>query len=301
MTKNNNLERLVEPSEDINAETRMAESEAQHAIRLIDEGKMSLTYDKAFSTAMYNNRKLAQYFVDVVFGKGMVEIDSISTEEQLRFKIDGRAMILDVLCRDEKHGILVNIEMQKSNPYDIPLKMRLYQSYIDSTQHPTDTEIRDVKKLLMLYFVNGDLFGKGRLIYEPPEDYWAFGGRPFKDRVRRVIVNLAYKGDGDRELLNLVEDLNQTKLQDMHSNLMKNALELVLERGRIMWSKGFECGAYEYWVRHETEMFEKGKAESKEEIALNIYREEGFGAERISRLVGMSVPEVEAILKKTEL
>ena len=72
-----------------------------------------------------------------------------------------------------------------------------------------------------------------------------------------------------------------------------------------MWSKGFECGAYEYWVRHETEMFEKGEAsglgKSKEEIALNIYREEGFGAERISRLVGMSVPEVEAILKKTEL
>ena len=76
-----------------------------------------------------------------------------------------------------------------------------------------------------------------------------------------------------------------------------------------MWSKGFECGAYEYWVRHETEMFEKGEAsgfkkgeaKAMKRNVLNIYREEGFGAERISRLVGMSVPEVEAILKKTEL
>ena len=84
-----------------------------------------------------------------------------------------------------------------------------------------------------------------------------------------------------------------------------------------MWSKGFECGAYEYWVRHEKEMFEKGFvagfekgfvagfekgcAEVKSSVAIKLHNLENYDKEKIARILTMTASEVESILKKTEL
>ena len=267
---------------------------------------MCLAYDRAFTLAMCQSSDLAQHILDAVLGKDVVHVDSFSTEKEFRYYIGGRAMRLDFFGLDQKNNKLINIEMQMSNIGEVPVKMRLNQSYIDRSHPRIGSSLKKICGLIVLFFVNADIFGQGKAIYEPPLDYWSKGGHPFNDGVRRIIVNLKYQGKENTELCHLIEDLKQTNLHKMHSNIMKNALQLVLEGGRDMWIKAFKGGPYDAYMlqfaKGEASGIKKGEAkgEAKKAVAtvMHLRRVKGLSAEEISDLVGYPLDEVRAILDK---
>ena len=276
--------------------------EYEKMMQMIADGTMSLSYDRAFTFAMSQNLALPQHMLDCVLGKGVVRVDSVSTEKELRYKVGGRAMRLDFFGTDLSRRKIVNIEMQMNNIDDVPYKMRLNQSYIDRTRHRIGSQLDEISDLYVLFFVDADIFGANQPMYEPPLDYWWKGGKPFDDGVRRIIVNMRYQGDEDTELNHLIQDLKQTDIRKMHSNIMKDALQLVLEGGNDMWVKVFDGSPYEAYMAFGDKKYKKGKAEGKAEVISEMVNRlhyvKGLSASQIAELTGCSLDQVEAALSK---
>ena len=104
-----------------------------------------------------------QEVLQVILQKKDLKVIKTEPQKSLR-NVQGRSVIVDVLCEDEK-GRYYNIEIQKSNNDEHQRRVRYNGSNIDTYITEKGTHFQDLPELYVIYISDFDVFAKNRVIY----------------------------------------------------------------------------------------------------------------------------------------
>lgn len=124
---------------------------------------LTLRDDFIFGNVM-KNKALCKELLEIILE---VKIRDITyPEEQKTIKIirDARSIRLDVYVEDDQNTVY-NVEMQTTNPGNLPKRTRYYQGLIDLNLISKGEDYDNLKKSYVIFICVEDIFGQGRYIY----------------------------------------------------------------------------------------------------------------------------------------
>ena len=255
--------------------------------------KLSFVNDFMFAKVM-RNRKLCKQLLEVILE---VEIESISyLEEQktIDHGIDARSVRLDVYVRDEKQTVY-NVEMQASNPRNLPKRSRYYQGMIDLNLLQKGEDYNQLKKSYVIFICTEDIFQKKRAIYTCENLCIQDPGIRLGDETVKVFLNpISEMEDIGQELRNFLTYIAKgIPVDDFTRELEHEVEEARQNRG---WEE-------EYMTLQmiKRECYNEGKAEGKAvELITNIEqlrKNLGLSLEAACHALGISLQEYESSKK----
>lgn len=131
--------------------------------KIIPYEKLGLSNDYIFAKAMRNAR-LCKRLLEIILD---IEIEKIEYPEEQKVideKVDARSVRLDIYVRDGKNTVY-NIEIQTTNPRNLPKRSRYYQSMIDLHLIEKGADFNELNKSYVIFICMEDIFHKGRHIY----------------------------------------------------------------------------------------------------------------------------------------
>ena len=91
--------------------------------------ELGFVNDFMFAKVM-RNRKLCKQLLEVILDVAIEHIEYLEEQKTIDHTVDAKSVRLDVYVKDDKHTIY-NVEMQTSNPKNLPKRSRYYQGMID--------------------------------------------------------------------------------------------------------------------------------------------------------------------------
>ena len=128
-------------------------------LSLIDDYLFGLFVQEAGSEELL--KELVEHLLDIKISKVSLK----QKQHEISSEPDFHGIRLDAFLSDDS-DTLYDIEVQTSNHYNIPKRMRYYQSLIDREQMPSgEYDYSKLKKTIIVFITNFDLFGKGLYRY----------------------------------------------------------------------------------------------------------------------------------------
>ena len=249
--------------------------------------ELTFADDFMFCTILQNEPDLCKELVEIILGRKIGEIVETEKQKSIEITADGRGVRFDVYLEDDTDS-MYDIEMQKTDPENLPRRTRYYQGMLDLNQMERGAKFRELKKSVIIFIC----------LENPYEDYGLhkYSFRPIcmeaeelelDDGTNRII--LSAQGDKDdisaelKALLNYIagkvpESDFTRRLDDQvkryRENKERRAVYMtLLERDEMMR----EEGRAEERVRTEAEArradAEKERADAAEERARRLEKQ----------------------------
>ena len=197
----------------------------------------------------------------------IAKIKLIEPQKTQKEGYDSRGVRLDIYAVDE-NGIIYNVEMQASNKYNLPKRIRYYQSILDVSILKPSEDYKKLNKAFVIFICNYDPFREDQLIYTFENVCKEVPGLRLKDEAYKMILNTKGKhGFISERLKEFMIYLDENRVTGAFSKELDDAVNAV---------KANEERRLEYmmlWVR-DNEMRAEGRAEGAISEAILIYHDE---------------------------
>ena len=262
-------------------------------LRTQDYDELGFTNDFMFAKVM-RNRKLCKQLLEVILNVRIERIDYPEEQKTIDHSIDARSVRLDVYIKDDMQTVY-NVEMQATNPKNLPKRSRYYQGMIDLNLIQKGDDFNKLNKSYVIFICTEDIFGKGRHIYTFENLCIQDTRLGLNDETTKVFLNpVSDMDDVDKELKNFLMYVANGKPVDNFTR----ELEREVEDARK--NKGWE---EEYMtlrmIEHEkyneglNEGISQGKAGSLVNSVDNLIKNLGLSLEEACTALGSSVQEYE--------
>ena len=211
----------------------------------------------------------------------------------------------------DDNGVVYNVEMQSTNKYNLPKRIRYYQSVLDVHILKLGDDYNKLNKTYVMFICNYDPFEAGQFIYTFENICREFPGLPLKDEAFRVIVNTkGLNGNISDELKEFIFYLDDGRITGAYSKELDDAVRAIKdsEERRLEYmmlcirdnemrsegySEGYSEGHSEGFSEGHSEGFSEGHSEG---------HSEGFSEGAITEAIQIYYDEmhltVEEITKK---
>lgn len=124
---------------------------------------LDLTNDFIFFKVMLNP-ELCRKLLEVILNVEIEWIEYPEGQKTIDEKYDAKGIRLDVYVKDFK-GTVYSVEMQTTDPGNLPKRSRYYQDLIDLNLLEKGEDYKKLNKSFVIFICMADIFGKGRHIY----------------------------------------------------------------------------------------------------------------------------------------
>ena len=168
--------------------------------RIPDYETLTISSDFMFAKVM-GNEKLCRKLLETIFGRKIRKIEYLELQKPIRPAITQKGVRLDVYVEDDENTVF-NVEMQATNPGNLPKRSRYYQGMIDLNAVMRGGDYRELRDSYVVFICTSDIFdkktAKSRHVY-------TFEERCVQDQGLRL-------GDGSTKMfLNPVSDADDIK------------------------------------------------------------------------------------------
>lgn len=261
--------------------------------------ELGFSSDFIFSKVM-RNKKLCKKLLEIILNITIERIEYIEEQKSVDHAVDAKGVRLDVYVKDAEHTIY-NIEMQTTNPKNLPKRSRYYQGMIDLNILEKGADYNNLKKSFVIFICTKDIFGKGRHIYtfenlciQDPEIQ-------LNDESTKVFLNpISAMKDVDEELSNFLSYVETGNPVDEFTwELEKEVEEVKKNKGleaEFMTLQNIKMECYKEGLE---QGLEQGSEQATEKIAIEMIRENDSD-EKIHRITKLSLSRI-AELREREM
>ncbi|MBQ7359604.1 MAG: Rpn family recombination-promoting nuclease/putative transposase [Lachnospiraceae bacterium] len=221
--------------------------------------KLKFTNDFMFSKVM-RDATLCQKLLEVILNLKIDHIEYPEEQKTIDLSLDSKSIRLDVYAKDTNNTVY-NIEMQTTNPKNLPKRSRYYQGMIDLNLIEKGENYNKLNKSYVIFICTEDFFGLGRHIYTFKNLCVEDPTLVLGDETIKVFLNASsIVDDIDTELANFLSYVSTGEPKDKFTKDLESALEAA--RNNEEWRR-------EYMTLHmrEQEIREEGK------LQLDIFKE----------------------------
>lgn len=275
--------------------------------------KLNLKNDVVFKT-FFSRKGNEEYLIDFLTSLLKIEIRKIQIREEVN---------LEKLSQDEKGGrldlqaelnggIIINIEMQIENKYNIEKRSMIYGAKTISKETKRGRAYEEVKQVIQINILDYEFLGFDEYIsetvivldkhreYEIMKDMkWYFIELPkFRkinpDMNEKVNQWIAFIDDYDRGLIKMAEKKNKTLEKarvEMNYLTGDEEVKRIVEL-REKWDMDYASGIYNAKKEGKEEGIKEGKKEGKKEDIKNMLKEK-IDIKIISKVTGIPLEEIQ--------
>ncbi len=189
-----------------------------------DFQELTFTDDFMFAKVMLNE-KLCKQLLEIVLGIKIKNINYPELQKSMNPDYDAKSVRLDVYVDDED-GTVYNIEMQTTNPGNIPKRTRYYHGMIDLHLIEKGEDYSKLAKSYVIFICTEDISGlnKPAYLYEMYcKEHDTFLG----DETYTVILNAACTELQDTELDNFLRFVKTGEATNQFTNELLNEVDNV--------------------------------------------------------------------------
>ena len=249
--------------------------------------ELTLMDDYMFAQVMREKKHLKP-LLEHILGIKIVDIEFVEPQKVEKTGYEAKGVRFDLYVKD-KAGVVYNVEIQNNNEYNLPRRMRYYQSVIDSNILQPGKEYIEMKPSYVIFICNYDEFKRRRYLYTfenicNEEPNLKLGDQSFK-----VVINTkGSRGDISDELKEAIKYLDDGTVTGNYSKELDDAVRAV---------KSSEERRVEYMLicARDNELIAKGDINRMKEDAKGMY-EEGLSLDVIARIQKTTVDVVKKLL-----
>ena len=241
--------------------------------------------DDVFWHKLAESREFCQEVLQIILQNKDLTIISSIPQKSLR-NIEGRSVILDVMCEDAT-GKYYNIEVQKENNDNHQKRVRYNGSNMDTYIVEKGIKFDNIPDVYVIYLSQFDVFQREKTTYHV-DRILRETGEILDNGYYEMYVNATVDDKTDIAALMKVLASNKVPKDDRFQTVCKTIENLKVGKGRNEMCQLVE----EYKA--------EGKAEGEVKGKIIAYRECGLSVEEIAEKVSLTVKEVEDILANAE-
>ena len=259
---------------------------------------LTIADDFMFCKVM-QDEDICKEFLEIVLADKISKIAYLSPQNTVAAGIEAKSVRLDLLIKDEA-GKSYDIEMQVSNEYNIPKRMRYYQAAIDIAFLDKGSHYKTLNDSYIIFVCLFDAIGKDKPLCTFENICLEDRQTPLHDGTKKVIINAqAFRKAANKELKGFLEYVKTGTANTEYTGRIETMIQAVKHneqaRQEYRFMSGFEMDAREEG-RSEgiAQGFADGSRQTKLETAKNFKRL-GFDIAKIAEGTGLSVEEIEAL------
>jgi len=150
------------------------------------------------------------------------ELSFVESEKSFRNHIAGKGIRLDMYIKDV-NGNSYDVEMQLENTGELPLRSRYYHSEMDGYQIKRGVKYNALKKSIVIFVCNFDLFKKNQSIYKFSTLCENNPGIKLDDLRETYFVYISGSREGLKDkTVNLLDYLKTWKPMDMYTEQLED-------------------------------------------------------------------------------
>lgn len=165
-------------------------SQSEKVRKVIEEEWNSLTIsDDYIFGRVFSDATLCKKLIELLLNVKVKEL-SVPPEYQKNFQagINSRGVRFDVFTESASEAF--DIEIQTTKQTDLPLRMRYYQSSMDTSLIKKGQRFSDLKQTYVLFISTVDQFGYGEPVYEIESSVKSHPEYQFDDKRKEVVYNI---------------------------------------------------------------------------------------------------------------
>lgn len=186
--------------------------------------QLTFTDDFMFAKVMLNKR-LCKQLLEIILGIKIKGINYPELQKPINPDYDAKSVRLDVYVDDDK-GTVYNIEMQTSNPGNIPKRTRYYQGMIDLNLIEKGEDYSKLTKSFVIFICTEDIFKLDKPAYKF-ESFCKDYNIPLGDEAYKVILNAACTELQDTDLGNFLRFVKTGEATDPFTSELLNEVDSV--------------------------------------------------------------------------
>jgi len=253
------------------------------------------------------HESICKEFLEMLFTAKIENITYLSSQNTITGNSAAKSVRLDVLVKDGT-GISYDIEMQVSNEYNIPKRMRYYQSILDVAFLDQGYSYKSMNDSFIIFICLFDPIGKKRAVYSFENICKEDATIPLQDGSKKIILNAsAFKETDNQALRGFLQYVKTGKVTTTYTRRIEKVIQTVKisEQARkeyrvlpavIMdaFDEGIEQGKSLGLAEGKSLGLAEGSRQAKLETAKNLLHF-GLSRENIAQATGLSPAEVEAL------
>ena len=191
---------------------------------LKDFKELDLTDNFMFSAVM-KDPELCRPLLEMILDVKIERIEYTEKEKTIATKSETKSVRMDVYVQDGK-GTVYDIEMQTTNPGNLPLRSRYYQAQIDASLLLKGEEYETLNESFVIFICMSDLFKQGRPVYTFENRCIQDPEITLGDKTTKIFLNPKYKVECvSPKLANFLKFLTDGKAVDEYTERLVEAVE----------------------------------------------------------------------------
>jgi predicted transposase/invertase (TIGR01784 family) len=149
--------------------------------------ELDLADDFLFAKVM-EDADILRDTLSLLLNKKIVRVESANVQQVLQATYESKGVRLDV-CATDSDGTIYDVEMQRSDQRDLPLRSRYYQSALDLDRLEKGGSYSDLHETYIIFICLFDFFGAGRHVYTFSNRCAEDPTLEFGDGAKKIVVN----------------------------------------------------------------------------------------------------------------
>ena len=238
--------------------------------KILPEKWESLTLTDGFIFAqVMKNPELCKTLLEKLLGLSIEKIEYIEDEKTIDLRYDSKGVRLDVYVKGS--DAIYNLEIQRSDTYELPQRSRAYQSLIDLDSLLTGEDYKGIKGSYVVFICMEDIFKRGQYRYSFQNKCEEVDGLNLDDGTHKIFFNTkGTKGHIDPDIKAFLDYLEGeivdnpfVKKLDEEVKKVKRSEHLKMQHAALFY--------------RDRDNYRKGREEGREEsIIKTIKHHEGF-------------------------
>lgn len=193
-------------------------------LRTQNYNELGFANDFMFAKVM-KNPKLCKKLLEVILDVTIDHINYIEEQKTIDHSVDARSVRLDVYVKDEGQTVY-NVEMQTTDPRNLPKRSRYYQGMIDLNLLKKGDDFNKLNKSYVIFICTQDIFKKGRHVYTFENLCIQDTEVHLNDETTKVFLNpISDMNDVDEELKNFLSYVASGKPVDDFTRELEREVE----------------------------------------------------------------------------
>ena len=189
-----------------------------------DFKELDLTSNFLFLKVM-QDPELCRKLLEIILDVEIERIEYSEKEKTLDEKLEAKSVRLDVYLRDGR-GTVYDVEMQTTNPGNLPKRSRYYQDLIDLNLLAKGESYEELNKSFVIFICLDDVFKGGRHIYTFENRCIQDPDIALSDETTKIFLNPhSEMDDVSQELANFLKFLIDGKPVDEFTERLMKAVE----------------------------------------------------------------------------
>ena len=170
---------------------------------------------------------ICKEFLEILFSVKIEKITYLSPQNTVTTNSEAKTVRLDVLVKD-KAGTSYDIEMQVGNEYNIPKRMRYYQSVLDVAFLDKGYSYKALNDSFIIFICLFDPIGSNKAIYTFENICIEDKSVPLQDGTKKIILNAgAFKETGNEELRGFLQYVKTGKVTTAYTGRIEQMIQAV--------------------------------------------------------------------------